>query len=137
MTFEQKFQSHRAFWYVLLKWSVTAPTVFVGNILDLCTLNYAKRIIDVTPLMTSGIFGSPLTQAKEAAYAENCFHPFVNRGFAGALRAVVSVILEIPLQIASFLLAGITSILSFIFEALCCQCAPVLCDNLSKSTPSY
>ena len=123
--------------YAALKYSLTIPAVIAGNMLDLLTLGIPKRLIDVSPLMTSIPFFKEATRDKEQAYAGSSL---LNKGFAGVLRGGVSIFAEIPVTVAAKVIACIVtalhvliantvgvplmSIAAFVAENMCGSCKP-------------
>lgn len=84
--------------YIACKWTLTIPAVLIGNALDLVALGIPKRVINVTPVMTSLPFFKEMTRRKEETIANSSF---LNKGFAGVARAAVSVAGEIPFNIVA------------------------------------
>lgn len=97
MTTKNHFDLHNAILYHAMKWSVTIPLTILGNFTDLLMLGLPKKVIDVTPAMTSGLFYRDSTNSKEQDWYRD--FTLTNKGFAGLLRCISSYALEIPLNI--------------------------------------
>lgn len=98
------FQIYRGACYISLKYAVTIPVTLVGNLLDLCFLGFSKKLINVSPLMTSFPFIWEASRLKEEAIAD---WSLLNKGFAGVFRAIAAILLEIPLVMTSAVLGTI------------------------------
>ncbi len=95
-----------------MKYSITIPFTLVGSLLDLATLGYSKRAIDVSPLMTKFPFFLESTKHKEQLLDGSTL---LNKGFAGLFRAVATVITDLPLTFISAVLGAFFTALHTIF----------------------
>lgn len=125
--------------YCLLKWCVTVPACFVGNVLDLCTLGFSKKVIDATPVTTKIPFFWEATRAKEkewyaskeSADAEHYIGGnFVNKGFAGVLRTAASIAVEIPANIAAVFIAAVCTVLHVLLSPIVKNIGEVVANNM-------
>lgn len=112
--------------FMSMKYSIVIPATLLGNVIDLCSLGFSKQLINVGPFMKSFPFWNEVTRDKENMIEDV---KFFNQGFGGLLRAITTILTDLPITFISSVLATVATLLHVIISPILGGATTTIANN--------